>query len=434
MNLTPSELTINLILLLLLVLLSAFFSGAETALFSLSRARLLSYRKDRSPTRQAIVKLLNSYHHTLIALNLGNMLVNIGISITDNNLINGFSGLNPILRTILSVVVSVILLLLLGEVTPKAIALIYAESLSDRIALPVLYFKKIMFPLIWLSNKFFAIAINLLGRKKNVPLTPDEYSTYLEMSTASGAFSREEHELLKAAFELRELEIREIMTGRVEIINLNKSTSPEEIVSIIRTERHEFYPVIDQDIDDAEFILSAKDFFLMSKTERPEWFSANKDKCLFNTVFIPINATLTLALAAMHEKQVQAALTVDEYGRIAGMITVKDIYSELTGDLEIIYDAPDYNVHKLPNNTWLIDGMMPLFMFEELTGVKIPEEFESNTLNGFFCEEFGGIPQPGDEITVNGMKLRAEKISHHRVLRILAEKLPEREAGEDCEL
>ncbi len=415
-----TALFINIIILIMLILFSAFFSCSETALFSLSRARLLNYRKDRSRTRKTIIELLDSYHTTLIALILANMFVNTGIAIVNEHIMAA-ANLGTWTTRILSIFITVVILLVLGEVIPKTIALINADKVSDKVALPVLLIKRLLSPVVLLVEKISSFILDLIGRRKIVPLTAEEYSSYLEMAGTSGAFSRAEMQLLNTALELREKLVAEVMTGRIETCTIPRELSPEEVVKIIRREKREFFPIVKQDIDDTEHFLSARGFFLLPEEERRQWAHSSG---VFSAISIPDNTSLTLALTSMRRRKIPAALTVDEYGRVSGMITSKDIYSVMVGNINGPYKTPDFDIQQLHEHTWIIDGMMPLYTFEEEFKVDIPDEFESNTLNGLFCEVIGRIPAAGDEITVFGIKMLAENVEHHCVKRMRVELLP----------
>jgi putative hemolysin len=414
---TTQHLLLDIIVLIVLVALSAFFSGSETALFSLSRARLLSYQEDKHRICQAIVKLMKTYQKTLIALIFWNNFVNVGISITSKNLMESVSAINPVLKTVLSIFISVVLLLVFGEITPKAYALVNAEKTSSKVAFPILYLRRLLAPIIWFTSIIFSRILDFLGRKKHAALNAEEYSSYLEMSASSGAFSEKELALLEAAFKLREIESGEIMIPRIDVISVKSETSIEDLTGIIKNEKREFYPVVKNDIDDTETILSARDFFLR-RNSKSEWNTAS---CVFPATFIPLTTSLTRALNVMRTNNVPAALVVDEYGRTAGMLTIKDIYSSLTGDIEIVYDEPEYSIIQKEENVWIVDGLMPVFVFEDLTGVTIPEDYESNTINGLFSEEIGRMPILGDEIIIQGVNLRAEKLQRHRIQKLRIE-------------
>jgi CBS domain containing-hemolysin-like protein len=403
-----------LVLLVALIVLSAFFSASETALFSLSRARILSYRNSKSLALRTVAKLVDDYHPTLIALIICNMVVNIAISIINTHLL-GNLHLPEWSVMLLSVFISVLVLLLFGEIIPKTLALLFAEQLSARVAFPVYFFRRLLRPLIFCSDKILVISKHLFGRRQPLPLSPEEYSSYLDSTGAAGAFSTAETEMLHNIFALRTKSVMSVMTSRIEITGINASAGPDEIKQIIRKNKLEFYPVIKTDLDDTDCILSARSFFLLNESERCQWLNSN---AVFAAEAIPERAKLTIVMSGLRRKNLPAALTVDEYGRVTGMISVRDIYGEMVGNLDGGYAVSDFYLERLDLNSWRLDGMMPVYTFEDLTGIQVPEDYVSHTLNGLFCEISGKIPLLGDEVSLPGLTMHAETVSHHRVIRI----------------
>lgn len=421
------DIFIQIVFLLIFVTMSAIFSGSETALFSLSRARLLSYKESPKQNHKAIYKLMNTYSYTLITLIFSNMLVNTAVTLTSDNLFHQNLGLDPAYEQIIVIAFAVVVLLLFGEVAPKTIALLYSSRIADAVARPILLLRKILFPLIWVMEKFFAIILNWIGRKKPEALNSEEYSTYIEMSVAAGAFSQPERELLESVFELRQIIAEEVMTPRIDLAPIRANTAPEAIAERIKEKKQEFYPIITKDIDDSELLLSAKDFFLMPPDRRDEW----QRYSTFPAVLIPANVGLTRVLNILKKEKLPAALVVDEYGRSTGMISIRDVYTQLTGEVETIYDQAEYSLEQTDDNVWIIKGMIPLFELEEAFNIKIPEEYESNRLNGLFGEILGRLPKIGDYIEMEDIKITVQKLSHRRATEAKVEKIAKpQEEGE----
>jgi len=401
---------LQLALLLVLVILSAFFSGSETALFSLSRARLLSYRNHSVLSRRRIAALMLTYHRTLIALVLGNMFVNIGTSIVGSEMLSRFGG-NPLVSTLAAIVMTIILLLIVGEITPKTIALRHAERISRCVAGIVWYFRLLLFPLIRVTEAVFAVILNILGRKKSAPLQPEEYDSYLEMAYTIGAFSDEETKLLTNVFALRQINVNRIMRGRIDVPCVKTTMAVDEITKLIRDSRQPFFPVIKEDLDDAESFLSARDFFAV----KPEQRSVKPD-ChgIFPAVFIPENAALTHALATLKENALPIALVTDEYGGIVGTIDQKSIYEEIVGDIEGEYEIPDWQVKRLGPASWELNGQITLGELRELLSWEVPET-DAITLNGLVTELLDRLPEPGDRVEVNGIAIVVSQLSGKRI-------------------
>jgi CBS domain containing-hemolysin-like protein len=227
--------------------------------------------------------------------------------------------------------------------------------------------------------------------------------------------------LLHNVFELREKTVAELMIPRVELIPVKKSTKAVKLKQTLLSRKQQFLPIIEKDIDDAEYLLSLKNFFWLSPEERKSWLDS---ECTFPAKFIPMQCSLTQALHTMRQQQVPAMLVVDEFGRTVGIINHESIYSELVGELEDEYDSPFVEVRQTGESLWTASGMMPVFLLEEITEREIPDEYRANTINGLFIDILGRIPVLGDEITISAIKIRAEAMKRHCVQRVRIELLP----------
>ena len=402
--------TILLILFIVFILCSAFFSGSETALFSLSRARLLSWENDPLPSRRRASRLMKSYNRTLIALVLGNMFVNIGLSISGNEIFD-LLALPQWLSALLSIVVVIVLLLVFGEVTPKTLALLYPEYVSEKVSGFISGFCKVFNPLIILLEKTFSSMLDLLGRKKSEPLNPDEYSSYLDMAYTIGAFSDKETELLGNIFSLRDNSVGRIMRSRVDVKCVKVKYSLQKIAVAIQKNRKLYYPVINKDLDDAECFLSARDFYLTSLEKRDKWM----ENSTFKAIYIPESTTLTKALREMKKNKVPVALVVDEYGGVTGSVKLKDIYEELVGDINTEFSLPAWQIRKTSESSWLLSGQIILQDISEMTGVEF-EDTPLNTLNGLFYEHLEQVPKIGSVLNLKGVSIKALRVKNNRII------------------
>ena len=401
------------LLLPILVGFSAFFSGSETALFSLSRARLLAWRDAADKARQAVIELMSTYHYTLIALILGNMFVNVGISMVEDEIIQSLA-VNKLLSEIISVFLAVFLLLIFGEITPKAIALAHTDRLALKLARPIRMLRFVMMPLIRFVSGCFARILDLLGRRHSEPLSPEEYAAYLSASYCGGAFSPAEKELLESALRINTKQVIDVMTGRVDILTVSRYDEAEVIGATLRRSRQSYFPVIAEDIDDADYLLLTKRFFMLTPDERRDWQHSD---AVIPVRFIPEHTSVLQALAHLVREKVSAALVTDEYGRIAGLVTREDIFAEMIGDIDDEYDRPDYTATRTGDEAWSFSGMIPCYFFEETTGWKLPDELESTTVNGLFAELSGRLPRPGDTLRLDRLVFRAESVAKRRVIR-----------------
>jgi CBS domain containing-hemolysin-like protein len=404
-------------LIIFLVLLSALFSGSETALFSLSRARLLSYKDDKSFSKRCIVSLMESYHNTLIVLILGNMFVNSAISMTQDSLFSNLS-LPKLLATCLSILASIFVLLIFGEVTPKAIAISSAESISGKVSVLFYILCKILAPLIWIADRCFSFVLDILGRQEAKPLNHEEYNSYIEMANSFGAFSDEEAELIEDVFDISKIAVSKFMTCRVDIPSIQQNKSAVDTTDFIKHHRRKYYPIIEKDLDDTQFLISAKDFFLLSTDARQEWY---KSKNLIPACFVPENTSLTKTLSIMKTNSVPVVLILDEYGGTCGMIEMEAIYEALLGDIEDEHDIADWQVKEVSKSILRLNGTMLLNEFEDIVDITLPSETKASTISGLFFEELDRLPVLGDSVTISGLMLKAIKISKHRVIEVEVE-------------
>ena len=354
--------------------------------------------------------LMKSYNRTLIAIVLGNMFVNICLSITGNKI---FASLNmpQWLTTLLSILVVIVLLLVIGEVTPKSIALMYAEKIAVRVSGPVTLLRKILNPLIIMLEKTFAVILDILGRKKSMPLQPEEYSTYLDMAYAIGAFSESETELMNNIFSLRKKNVAKILRDRVNIQCINKNSQIAEIAKIIQESRQAYYPVIDKDIDDSVEFLSARDFYLIPADAREKKLTS----AMFSAVFIPENTSLTKALRELKKQKVPTAIAVDEYGGVSGIIYAKDIYRELLGVSDREFEKEKWHIKKTAPGCWILSGHITIDELRSITSIKLPET-EANTLNGLFHEINENIPEKGSKIDLDNICIEVLKVEHNTII------------------
>jgi len=404
------------LLLIALICGSAFLSSSEIALFSLSRAKLLSYKDDPSPARRRIHLLMSDYHGTLISVILGNMFVNIFISMLNDEML-GFFKLGPLPTALLSAAIGIVILLLFGEIVPKAVAYAFCEAWSEKVSYPVLALKKATFPAVFLTEAACNKILDLIGRRRPKPLTQSEYLSYLDTCLERGAFTPPEAKLLRSAFALRDKTVGEVMRARVELPFVKTGSSPEAVIDAIMSCRQAQLPVGKGKMDDADMILSSREFFMLSPAERELWWES---PCVKQAAFIPAACSLTKALRTMRTNGAHAAFATDEYGGFEGIVRVQDIYSELVGkSVEEEEDLSEWQALKTGPRQWTFDGLCPLPFVEETTGWTAPEGAESKTAGGLLFEILGSLPAKGDSARCGAATLSAAAVVKNRVSRVV---------------
>ena len=423
---------LQLAALIVLIGISAFCSSAEMALFSLSRPKVLSYKDSPLPVRRLIWKLMNSQARTLITIIFCNMFVNSMISMLDETLLQKLN-LSPAATLAASAFSGIIILLLLGEVTPMTIAYVFSEKWAETAARPVYCAYRVLTPLTSLVEHACNNVLNLLGHAKNDGLKPEEYLSFIEKGVERGSFTAEEGKLMKETIGLRKKTVESVMRTRSELYFVTPEDTPESIRNIIRKHALPYLPVSrDKRLDNADAILSARLFFSLPEDARKNWLHS---VCVNDrAMFIPEATTLEKALRTLKKSGAYAALAADEYGAVSGLITREDIYSELAGRSVDLNGQTDFDVVQVGQNQWMFDGMATLdFMVMKLSLKIKPGRFSATTLNGIFCELQGSIPQPGDSVSFDHVTMYAHAMNGNRIAKMLVTLEGDSALGADIE-
>ncbi|MCF7888467.1 MAG: hemolysin family protein, partial [Candidatus Omnitrophica bacterium] len=314
----------NILIIVVLLGLSAFFSASETAIFSLSKLTLRNL-KQRYKRAQTIKKLLQKPTRLLSAIVFGNLLFNIGISSLSTAIfvkIYGPKGL------IFAIIFSGLIILFIGEIFPKIFA-IYAAKEFSLVASSVLnIFSKVFFPLIIVIEKVVNYFSNLLikiPQKNNTG--GQEFRTALLLSKKGGHISQQEEEMISYVLEFKETSAGEILTARVDIEGIEISSSQEEVLALLRKVKHSKLPVYHESLDNIKGVIYAKDIFLNLKKS---WINFLKEP-----IFIPESKKIDDILKLFLKEKTTIAIVLDEYGGTEGMITLEDVVEEIFGE---IYD------------------------------------------------------------------------------------------------
>lgn len=420
---------IELVILVIAITLSALFSSAEMALFSLNRAKILSYKNVQDPAKNRIWLLMDNAHLTLVTIILGNMFVNSCVSMLNDELLNALH-LNEAATTALSILIGTAILLFFGEITPMTLANAHADAWAKQIASPLWQFRRVISPLVRTIGVFCDWILDKLGRREPVPLTSDEYLSYLDTCVAAHAFTKKEAAILKQTFELRDTQLGEVMRPRVDLTCAAYSDPPELVAEKIRRSGQAYLPVGHRDLDSADALLDSLDFFRLNAEERKSWNTS--PALLRNVPFLPKQTKLNKALRTMRAKGVSATLIADEYGGVNGMISIQDIYSEVAGQSVELSKVENQDYEQLAPDTWRFDGGCPLDSVRDNSDWKncnADDEYKSSTISGLFCEELGYLPEPGEQIRIGEYRLTALDVSKNRITEVLLKRDGGKEAS-----
>lgn len=376
--------------IIVLFLLSAFFSGSETALFSLSRIQLKKLENADNPSAKRVLKLLKKPRKLLITLLLGNTFVNMAISSIGTLLAieyAGISGMNVSLAVGIQVIITTILVLLFGEIIPKLIAISVASQIAPVLSYPVRGIQILLYPLVVALEAFSKLVSKKHGPDKHIEqrFTSEEFHKLIQSDSSGNSLEEHEKKMLVGLFRFREAEISEIYVPRVKVKAIEENGSLEQLKELIVESGYSRIPVFRNTIDDIIGIVYVKDLLIYPERKtikeliRPVWF-------------VTENMKIQTLLNQFKSKKLQVAVVVDEYGGTSGIISLEDILEEIVGEIHDEYDhdeTPD--VVKIDDKTYVISGTLNIRQFNQEFNVDIdPDEYDN--IAQFLLENFNHVP------------------------------------------
>ncbi|MBE9546587.1 MAG: HlyC/CorC family transporter [Proteobacteria bacterium] len=408
------HITLRFVLIAFLFVLSGFFSGSEASLFSLTSLHLHKMKEEESRFLFYVQRLLKYPRRLLITILVGNESVNVAISVVAAAIFIHFLGREGKWMAIAVVTPS---LLIFGETMPKTFAIIYPIRFSSCVSLPLMVFSRIARPVIWVLERISGWFVNLFGMgdsKRGDTLMEDEFKTLVDVGHEEGALEESQRDLINRVFELRETRVSDVMTPRVDMFCLSVSMDIKDIERKIIGARYSRIPIYSDDIDDILGILYAKDLLAMIARKKK---AVDVETLLRKPYFVPLEKRADSLLGDFQARKIHMAIVVDEYGGVAGIVTMEDILESLFGDIYDEYDIKEDLYHRVDEKTLLISGMMPVDDFNDLAGASIPRE-DFDTVGGFVFHLFGELPVRGEEVSFNDNTFTVEKMSGARILKI----------------
>jgi putative hemolysin len=412
----------KILLLALFIAFSAFFSASEIALISLSRLKIQHMVDKKKPNAKAVKKLRDNTHKLLITILIGNNLVNISASIVALYLgIEVFHGLGFSLTEsqIAGIVTGAITLLVLifGEIFPKTIANQYSEHLALNLAKPIEFFVVLFSPVSWFLdkvNKLFFLVLKIKPEKK--PFVTEEELTYIIATGAEeGSIKEREKVLLHNIFKFDDIEAKEVMIPRPNIIAIEVSAPMQEIMQIVRESEFSRIPVFKRRLDNIIGVLYSKDLLDASHKDKK---SFSLKRMLRPAIFVPENKKLDSLFRTMQRKKVHIAFVVNEYGGLSGLITMEDLLEEIVGE---IYDETD-DVHELirkkSSREALVDGAALVEDVNEEIGLHLEQKGHYVTISGFILDKLHRIPNKGEVLKVDNAIIEIRKVTNKRIVQV----------------
>ena len=410
-------LTFEIILLIICLFLSGFFSSSETALFSINRVKALHIAKDGSRTGVMIMKMKEDSHTLLTTILIGNNLVNIGASAIATSLAIAHFQSNAVG---IATGTMTMLILVFGEIFPKS----FASHNNIIVARAVIY------PLYWLSKIFFPLIVilNFIPRlhgsidNSHDTVTEDELMTMVEVVEEEGEIKEEELEYISNIFEFDDTACSEIMTPRADMFVLDESQAID-IEAVLKT-GYSRIPVIKDSIDNIIGILNLKDLFshFQQACTSTSCVELDPKKMMRKPYFIPESKKLDSLLQDFKQKKNHMAVVVDEHGGVSGIVTLEDVVEEIFGEIIDETDQSSPDVIRLKGNKWLVTGKIDIDDMNKALDIHIPESTTYDTFSVFFLEQIGHIPVSGESIVIDNFKAAVKEMDGNRIQSFIIKK------------
>lgn len=400
---------LQIIILVVLIVLSAFFSMSETALTSISKIRLRTMIDENIKNAKLIQSVLEEPGKLLSAILIGNNLVNIGASSLATAIIvdkYGSKGVG------IATAVLTIVILIFGEITPKTFATKNAEKISLFVIKAIKFCMIIFTPFIFILNMITGFILRLLGVKKDEKtpiITESELITMVNVSHEEGVLEIDEREMINNVVYFANSDAEDVMVPRTDIIAINVDATQEELTALFKEETCSRMPVYDETIDNIIGIISLKDLLFVDKSKdfnirdyMREPFFTYESKCLKEL------------FAEMRINRIPMAIILDEYGGTSGIVTLEDMLEEIVGDLADEYDEHDEEIKLVKDNEYIIEGATKIEDVNEILGTNFKSE-DFDSIGGFIIETFGKFPDKGDSIKIDNVKFIIEEIEKNRI-------------------
>lgn len=400
----------QLIILLILLMLSAFFSSAETALTTVNKIRIRSLADDGSKRAKTVLKITDNSGKMLSAILIGNNIVNIAAASLTTTLAYSLGGSAVAAANALITVA----ILLFGEITPKTTATIHSEKLALIYAPIISIFMKLMTPFIFVINGLSTGVLKLLRidpNAKNTAMTETELRTIVDVSHEDGVIESDEKEMIYNVFDLGDAKAKDVMVPRVHVTFADVNTTYEELIEIFREDKFTRLPIIEDSTDNVIGTINMKDLLLFDNTKE-----FHIRDILREAYFTYEYKSISELLVEMREASFNIAIVLDEYGDTAGLITLEDILEEIVGEIHDEYDENEEDFIKEVNEReYIIEGSTNLDDLNDRLNLELESE-DYDSLGGFIIEHLDRLPEEGDSITTeDGLHLVVESLDKNRI-------------------
>lgn len=403
---------IQLVFLIVLLILSGFFSSAETALTTVNRVRMRALEEEGNKRAAKVNKILDNYSKMLSSILIGNNIVNLTASSLATTLALRINLAVGIATGILTIVV-----LICGEIVPKTWAMLSSEKLSLAYSGIIYFLMQVLTPVIFVVDKMANGILRFMHidpNKKASTMTESELKTYVDVSHEDGVIESEEREMILNLFDYSDALAKDIMIPRINMVTVSEDATYDDVLEVFRDSMYTRLPVYQDDKDNIIGLINIKDFIL----------TENKDSFSIKNIIRDGHYTYEYKKIAdlmyeMREKSTNVTFVLNEYGATVGMITVEDLLEEIVGEIRDEYDDDEKElIQEMDDGSYLVEGSMKLDDINDVLGTDLESE-DYDSIGGIIIECLDRLPEDDEEVTLeNGIKLKVKGIDQNRIIKV----------------
>ena len=416
--------------IVVLLILSSYFSATETAFSSLNKIKIRSLATSNSKKSRLVAMLCNDYDSLISTILVGNNIVNIVLTTLSTLLFVKIMGENSLAPTVSTIVITVAVLIF-GEITPKTIAKRNPESFAHFSAPFILVVSYILMPIVWLFGLWQKLVNKIFKRKDDDNITDQELITIVDEAETEGGLNEYESELIRSAIEFDDLTVMDILTPRVDVVSVEYGAKMTDVLQVFRETGYSRLPVYKDSIDTIVGIINEKDFYKVYLDGQKTF---NKI-IVKNVIYATPRMKISILLRRLQKAKIHLAIVVDEFGGTMGIVTLEDILEELVGDIWDEHDEVVEDFVQITDDKFSVLGEVGLEEFFEYFDVnKAGEEYESMTVSGFVTEKLGHVPTVGDTIEFENLSIAVKRTEYNKIVSVevvVAPKQPEEESEEN---
>lgn len=416
--------SVMLFIIVFCLIMSAYFSATETAFSTFNKIRVKTFADKGSKKAKLALNVSEDFDKLLSTILIGNNIVNIlSASLATILFVEWF---NEATGPTISTLVMTIVVLIFGEISPKSIAKEHPEQFAMFSAPLIRALSFVFAPLNFLFKQWKKLLSMMFKVKEEESMVEEELISMVKEAEEEGEFDKEEGQIIKSAIEFNDLEIGDIFTPRVDVTAINSSLTKDEINKVFMESGYSRIPVYEETFDNVLGILYYKDFYNHQQSKK----EFNVVDLLKPVIYVTPNQKINEVLKEFQQKQLHFGMILDEFGSVAGIVTLEDILEEIVGEIWDEYDQIEDEINQVSDNEYEVSGKTSIVKLFNM--LEIFDEIDSSTVNGFVMENVNGLPNIDSEFEWNNLKIKVTKMNGRRVdtVRIVDNRNAEEVVGE----